>query len=432
MNKKICKLIFLSLLFSLILGTSCFAGKLDPTIPTFDDTTMSLSDDGTAYFTPPYYEGNWKRFDLQLLKRVSTITAVGTVIFTYKTTGSIKYCKYDETEYSFKFPSVGYYQFQIRGENLEGNYGQWMRMSGGEEYDYCYQGVAIDEENISIDTGGGSGSGGGPGVITTDTLPAGYQYAVIGPNGQILYYYGGNQSPYQNGYNNGSQFYGPGYVNNGVGGGSVLYPNTGITNYPLVPSPIGGTQQGTYAFDPVTGTYVYTGGNTGTVNPTQGTSNATNPNYSGMQNVINSSVSPTISQGLEIGWHVDANGRFYYQGNGILLKGTWFLIDNEYYRFSDNGYLLVNQWFKDNGTGSWYYLSGDGKMLIGWQKIGGVWYYFKPEKGNGYGTMYANTSLQINDSTWGSGVYAFDSNGAMVQNAWYGGFYYGQDGRRAS
>ena len=78
----------------------------------------------------------------------------------------------------------------------------------------------------------------------------------------------------------------------------------------------------------------------------------------------------------------------------------------------------------------WYFLSPDGKMVVGWQKIDGIWYYFKPENGNGYGSMYSNTSIFINDPQYGQGTYAFDSNGAMVKNAWYGGFYYGQEGKR--
>ena len=58
--------------------------------------------------------------------------------------------------------------------------------------------------------------------------------------------------------------------------------------------------------------------------------------------------------------------------------------------------------------------------------------YFKPQNGNGYGTMYSNTSLYIEDREWGNGQYAFDANGAMVKNAWYGGYYYNNDGRRAN
>lgn len=36
--------------------------------------------------------------------------------------------------------------------------------------------------------------------------------------------------------------------------------------------------------------------------------------------------------------------------------------------------------------GQWYYLNGNGEMTIGWQFVGGRWYYM-----GGNGVMYANT-----------------------------------------
>jgi glucan-binding YG repeat protein len=38
--------------------------------------------------------------------------------------------------------------------------------------------------------------------------------------------------------------------------------------------------------------------------------------------------------------------------------------------------MVVSKWFKDT-NGSWYYLSGNGKMLTGKQTIGGKAYTFK-------------------------------------------------------
>ena len=431
MKNKTSKIIIFSIFIGVLFGMQVFAGKLNPDIPIVPPGTLSLNNDGTASFVPAPYDEKYKRFDLQLLKRVSVIDPTLGTIYTYKTSGSIKYCKADETEVELKFPAVGYYQFQIRAENLEGDYSNWSKMSdayGGEMY---YPGLAITEDDISIGGGGESGSGGGsstgPGIVQTGTIPYGSQYAVIGPNGEILYYFGGNQTNYGNNATWGqyaqsgaNQFYGPGYTNNNPGAGSTLYPNTGISNYPQVVMPNGQYNNGqTYNAN----------GNSAQTNPNY--SNGTSGNiYSPSNNT--SGVTPQITQGMEIGWHVDNNGRFYYQGNGVVLRGTWYLIDGSYFRFGDNGYLLANQWYKDNSNGYWYFLAGDGRMLTGWQNLNGVWYYFKPENGNGYGSMYANTSLFINDPVWGSGYYAFDANGAMVKNAWYGGYYYGNDGRRTS
>lgn len=443
MKKKIAKVLIVSLLISMFMHTSIFAAILDPSIPC-NFSGLSLNTDGTATFTPPDYTvdaiingrlasvSQWKKFEAKLLKRQSVVDG-GTTKYKYAETGSAKSCKADEREVGLKFSSTGNYQFQIRGYNLEGNYSYWVWISGNAKLgnkisDYTtYEGLPIGEDDIGIDSGGGSGSGSGsgsgygPGTVTTGNLPNGYQYAVIGPNGEILGYYGNTSNyQYQGGYQNTQQYLGPGYANNQQSAGQTLYPNTGISNYQQVESPY---------------TYAGVSANQATQYAQQGNAQV-NPNYynggTSTGGGTNQYASPQITQGLEIGWHVDNNGRFYYQGNGAVLKGTWYLIDGNYYRFGDNGYLLANQWYKDNTTGYWYFLAGDGKMLTGWQCLNGTWYYFKPQNGNGYGTMYANTTLFIQDPQWGSGNYAFDTNGAMVRNAWYGGHYYGNDGNRTN
>ena len=432
MKKKIINLLLLTLIITMVNVIGSFAAKLDPTIPSFNPDYLSLTSDGTATFVAPNYTPKWKRYDIQLLKRVTTISGSTGVVYTYKTQGSIQHVDPTETDYSFNISSTGYYQFQIRGVNLEGNYGEWVAIYDNSTWSSAkthYPGVAVDEDDISPggSSSGGAGSGSdynyGPGVVNPGYLPYGYQYAIIGPNGQILYNYGNNNN-YQQQY--GMQ-YGPGYIaNNGT---NNLYPNTGIPNYQQVPSPYGDTTGQYQNYNNGQGTQGYQGGQNSQTNPNYysgGGGASTSPNTN-----VNSA-SPQITQGLEIGWHVDANGRFYYQGNGVVLKGTWYFIDGSYYRFSDTGYMLANQWFKDNSTGYWYYLGGDGRMLLGWQCINGTWYYFKPENGNGYGTMYRNTTLQITDAAWGTGVYAFDANGATVMNAWYGGYYYGRDGKRSN
>ena len=409
MKNKIAKFLIITILINLLSVNSISAAILDPNIPAFNPNLLVLSSDGSASFTPPVYVGSWKRFDIQLLKRVTTATLSGTLVYTYKTQGSIKHVEPTEKSYDFTISSIGYYQFQIRGVNLEGNYGPWTAIYDNNLWVYnksMYPGVAVTEDDIGVGGSIGSGTGVywndyyyGPGV---NNYYSGYNYqnGVIGPNGQIIYNNGTNQ--YQ--------------ANN---------------NYPQVTSP--------YAYD----NYQYNNGQNYQYNNGQNYQNEqTNPNYysgnytnnyNNYNNYnYNSGSTPQISQALEIGWHVDSNGRFYYQGNGVVLKSTWYFIDGNYYRFSDNGYVLANQWFQDNATGYWYYLNGDGKMLTGWQCINGAWYYFKPENGNGYGTMYRNTSLQITDRTYGTGYYAFDSNGVTVMNAWYGGYYYGRDGKRTN
>lgn len=429
------KVIILTLIMTMFFVVENFAAKLDPSIPSFNPDLLSLSSDGTATFTAPTYTPKYRRYDIQLLKRVTTVSATSVITYTYKTQGSVQHVDPSESDFTFNITSVGYYQFQIRGVNLEGNYGEWMAIYDNSTWasrKTSYPGVAVSEDDISVsgDTGGsGIGSGTnynyGPGVVNQAGLPYGYQYAIIGPNGEIMYNYGNNANYQAQG--NAMQ-YGPGYAGSNYGTQNI-YPNTGVSNYQQVQSPYDNVNQYANGAQNIYNGQVGQVGQNGQTNPNYYSGGVTN-SYSPSTNI--GQATPQISQGLEIGWHVDTNGRFYYQGNGVVLKGTWYLIDGSFYRFSDNGYILVNQWFKDNATGYWYYLGGDGRMLIGWQCINGTWYYFKPENGNGYGTMYMNTTLQINDATWGSGMYAFDANGATVMNAWYGGFYYGRDGKRTN
>lgn len=442
MKNKLLKIFAFSIALVFAVNVNSFAAILDPTIPTFDPNFLSLESGGTASFVAPTYSGIWKRYDVQLLKRVTTVNTTGGVTYTYKTHGSIKHADVTDTSIDFSISSTGYYQFQIRGVNLDGNYGEWKAIYDNSTWASKkteYPGVPVTEDDISA--GGGSSKSGssswsdyyyGPGVVNQGYYYPYNQNYTIGPNGEIIHYQG-NQYQYQNGY------IVPGSMNQQV------YPNNGAYNYQQVPSPYannnayqynnngqlinpnynyGNYNNGTYN----NGAYNNGAYNNGTYN--NGTYNNGANNYS--PNTNNSNASPQITQGLEVGWHIDNNGRFYYQGNGAVLRGTWYFIDGSYYRFSDNGYMLANQWFKDSSTGYWYYLGGDGRMLTGWQCINGTWYYFKPENGSGYGTMYSNVTLQISDPKYGSGFYAFDSNGATVMNAWYGGYYYGRDGKRTN
>ncbi len=430
MNNRFLKIFTFSIAFVFAVNVSSFAATLDPTIPSFDPNYLSLESGGTASFVAPAYSGVWKRYDVQLLKRVTTVSASGGVTYTYKTQGSIKHADVTDTSIDFNISSTGYYQFQIRGVNLDGNYGEWKAIYDNSTWatrKTDYPGVPVTEDDISVGGGSSAQTGSsswsdyyyGPGVVNQGYYYPYNQNYTIGPNGEII-----NQQGNQ--YNNAYQYQ---YQNGYVVPGSMnrqVYPNNGGYNYQQVPSPFA-TNNG-YQYNSgqaVNPNYNYNSGNYSNGNYNNGAYNySPNTNYN--------NISPQITQGLEIGWHIDNNGRFYYQGNGAVLKGTWYFIDGSYYRFSDTGYILANQWFKDNSTGYWYYLGGDGRMLTGWQCINGTWYYFKPENGNGYGTMYSNVTLQISDPKYGTGFYAFDSNGATVMNAWYGGYYYGRDGKRTN
>lgn len=133
---------------------------------------------------------------------------------------------------------------------------------------------------------------------------------------------------------------------------------------------------------------------------------------------------------LEKGWHTDSQGKYYCKGDGSVFRNGWYWIDGKRYKFDYNGYVCRNQWIKDYKTGSWYFVDTDGATVTGWKHIDNVWYYFNPEVSDLYGVMARNTVMYINDYTFGCGFFAFNNEGAVITNSWYGGHYYGSNGVR--
>lgn len=146
-------------------------------------------------------------------------------------------------------------------------------------------------------------------------------------------------------------------------------------------------------------------------------------------NNSNSHVANVASSGnfpsIEVGWHEDNNGRYYYLGNGMYMINTWAEINGSYYKFDQNGYIYRNTFFLEPANNCYYLLAPDGRMLTGWQQVNNKWYYLNPNRGSTYGVMYLNTVINDNGK-----IYALNSDGSMVSNAWYNGQYYGADGAR--
>ncbi len=93
-------------------------------------------------------------------------------------------------------------------------------------------------------------------------------------------------------------------------------------------------------------------------------------------------------------WAEEADGRHYYDENGVSVSG-WFQLKGKWYLFDSNGVMLTG--FQVD-KGKTYYLRSDGIMVTGWQDINGKRYYF-------------------------------DENGAMLTNQWIDDTYYvGADG----
>ena len=108
---------------------------------------------------------------------------------------------------------------------------------------------------------------------------------------------------------------------------------------------------------------------------------------------------------LREGWQ-KIGGVWYYFSN-YMLTGTAF-IDGEIHAFDGSGAWTTRPgWMEDkNGSYStWYYLDANGKPVTGWKKINGVWYYFN----DFYGQMYSNGYHYIDGKN-----YAFEKSGAWI------------------
>ena len=123
------------------------------------------------------------------------------------------------------------------------------------------------------------------------------------------------------------------------------------------------------------------------------------------------SKTPAGGQVLEHGWKTMGGNKYYYGADGKPMVG-FGKIDGVWYYFDSAGAMRTG-WVQDKGT--WYYLDlSSGRMLTGWQKAGGVWYYLKD-----LGAMA--TGWQKVGGSW----YYLKASGAMatgwqrVGGAWY-------------
>ena len=121
------------------------------------------------------------------------------------------------------------------------------------------------------------------------------------------------------------------------------------------------------------------------------------------------------------GWG-KANGKWYYASpSGSLYCYGWMQYGNSWYYFRSDG-EMATRWVSDGG--SWYYMHDDGSMATGWIRDHGQWYYF-----GGSGTM--QTGWLHDGRHW----YLLNQNGIMCTGwvsdggSWY---YFTGDGCMAT
>ena len=143
------------------------------------------------------------------------------------------------------------------------------------------------------------------------------------------------------------------------------------------------------------------------------------------------------------GWYKSEYGGWYYylpsgkRATGWqLIGGKWYYFDyamlydcveiigGKGYKFAKSGYMMyanTTGWVKTlDGNGNaayWYYVNKGGALAVGWQKIGGKWYYFDTYDCEMYCDWWALTI--------GNKGYVFGSSGAMLGEAggWVKGRY---------
>ncbi len=142
---------------------------------------------------------------------------------------------------------------------------------------------------------------------------------------------------------------------------------------------------------------------------------------------------------MQIGWLEDKDGSSYcFDGNGKMITGWFNPKDDIWFYFGSDG-RAAKKWAKINGDWYWFYpyyeertgcscamttgiswgvddateiyqeflLSDSGKLVYGWNKYDGEWYY---SDSNGF--LYKERWLKYNGN-----YYYFDYNGCMVKDA---------------
>ncbi|MCR5845578.1 MAG: hypothetical protein K6G78_03305 [bacterium] len=125
------------------------------------------------------------------------------------------------------------------------------------------------------------------------------------------------------------------------------------------------------------------------------------------------------------GW--DNSHEHYYHGETMVTDDIVYVSEDGAYYFKPNG-LVGKGWCSyDWGDPSWIY--GDpstGKLKLGWQKIGGYWYYFAPKSGwteDGHydyvvGTMYHHGAAKVNGKWYYFGRSDSGSKWGKMQYGW--------------
>lgn len=89
------------------------------------------------------------------------------------------------------------------------------------------------------------------------------------------------------------------------------------------------------------------------------------------------------SIGASAAWR--QNGHGWWNSKGDSYSVGWEKVGGNWFYFDQDGYMK-NGWLNDGGK--WYYLNSNGDMATGWLQDGGKWYYLNPS-----GDMFFNAFI---------------------------------------
>lgn len=140
------------------------------------------------------------------------------------------------------------------------------------------------------------------------------------------------------------------------------------------------------------------------------------------------------------GWQY-LDGKYYYFNiyDGYAFQNEILSIDNELFYFMDNCAMASSSGWLKTIDGEYVYLNSNHRVVTGWQKVNGVWYYLEPLMATGIRFIEGEYHLFAENGAWQGRInpqdgwykyngnkYAYFQNGSMLQNQWLklGGNYY--------
>ncbi|WP_297424179.1 N-acetylmuramoyl-L-alanine amidase family protein [Clostridium sp.] len=113
-----------------------------------------------------------------------------------------------------------------------------------------------------------------------------------------------------------------------------------------------------------------------------------------------------IDGAMETGWQiVDGKKCYFDKKKGYELLNQWIQDGEDWYFVGEDGAVKKMEWVNDGGKS--YYLKSDGKMTRDWLKIEDYWYYF----GN-------NGAMETSVWKWSNGKWYYLKDNGQAANNW--------------